>query len=381
MDDALAPAPPPRARPNPAPALPATVDVICGWPVRTAVVVASRPHPQVVLTLRSLGFSAVRISPQVGLDAGDALGPFTFLLLDAEAMADLAGVEMARALRALCPGAQVVMLGAISPTTALRGAVTGVTTTVQPDDGPGLARVLTAALRVAGARRERVLAIGAHPDDVERGCAGALLAHRQRGDRLSMLTLGRRAASGHCASWSEDALATAEAIGAQLLLADAPGLDGEGAPDATAALLERVVRALDPTVVYLPTVHDADPEHRAVHVAGLRASRAVPSVLCYGSDQTTPQFRPTKLVPIDDVVARLTDVLRLRGRDAAPALAEARGHARALGGRARHAEPFEVLRDDVGTGVPPPALVTGSGRGPHRSFMHRGRQAAWRLDP
>lgn len=38
----------------------------------------------------------------------------------------------------------------------------------------------------AGATRERVLAIGAHPDDVEIGCAGTVLDHRLRGDRITM---------------------------------------------------------------------------------------------------------------------------------------------------------------------------------------------------
>ena len=34
-----------------------------------------------------------------------------------------------------------------------------------------------------------VLAVGAHPDDIELGCAGTLAAHRAVGDSVTMLVL------------------------------------------------------------------------------------------------------------------------------------------------------------------------------------------------
>src|SRR5262249_8592937 len=39
------------------------------------------------------------------------------------------------------------------------------------------------------APRMTVLAVGAHPDDVELGCGGALLTHVANGDRVAMLIL------------------------------------------------------------------------------------------------------------------------------------------------------------------------------------------------
>src|SRR4051794_21723037 len=38
-------------------------------------------------------------------------------------------------------------------------------------------------------RRQVVVAVGAHPDDVEIGCGGILLRHRAHGDRVAVLTL------------------------------------------------------------------------------------------------------------------------------------------------------------------------------------------------
>jgi len=35
----------------------------------------------------------------------------------------------------------------------------------------------------------KVLAVGAHPDDIELGCGGALLAHQARGDEITLLVM------------------------------------------------------------------------------------------------------------------------------------------------------------------------------------------------
>jgi len=37
----------------------------------------------------------------------------------------------------------------------------------------------------------KVLAVGAHPDDIELGCAGTLLQHGARGDEVNLLEIGR----------------------------------------------------------------------------------------------------------------------------------------------------------------------------------------------
>ncbi|MFX0142072.1 MAG: PIG-L deacetylase family protein, partial [Candidatus Hodarchaeota archaeon] len=41
-----------------------------------------------------------------------------------------------------------------------------------------------------------ILAIGAHPDDVELGCSGTLIRHRKDGNRVYILVLSKGEASG-----------------------------------------------------------------------------------------------------------------------------------------------------------------------------------------
>jgi LmbE family N-acetylglucosaminyl deacetylase len=225
----------------------------------------------------------------------------------------------------------------------------GVTEVVDPDDDVRFSEVLTQQLQIAGKRRERVLAIGAHPDDIEIGCAGTLFTHRRRGDRISLLTLGQ-AEEGDAQATSTEAALAARLIGAQLLAADL-GTPALSDLVLTTRLLAGVVAALDPTVVYVHSRTDTHHDHRAVHEATLRAVRSVPQVYAYQSPSSTPAFSPTKLVPIDDVVTAKADLLRIvRGNTGRSAmqpdlvLEGARHWARQLPARTRYAEPFEIVR-------------------------------------
>ena len=65
-------------------------------------------------------------------------------------------------------------------------------------------------------QQRRVLAIGAHPDDVEIGCGGALAKHRACGDILHILTLSRGAAGGDVNVRTAEAQRAAALLGAKL---------------------------------------------------------------------------------------------------------------------------------------------------------------------
>jgi LmbE family N-acetylglucosaminyl deacetylase len=195
-----------------------------------------------------------------------------------------------------------------------------------------------------------VLAIGAHPDDVEIGCGGTLLDHRRRDDRISILTLSHGAVGGDRRARMAEAAAAADAIGAQLLFGDLPdtGIDAGGD---TVRLIESVVRALDPTVVYVHSMHDTHQDHRAVATATRSATRQVRRVFAYQSPSATNDFDPMQFVSVDDVLARKVEVLQLfASQDGRTYLepelvtAGARYWARHLAASARYAEPFEVIR-------------------------------------
>ena len=332
--------------------LPTGVSLRLGWPQRTAVLLSAEPHDEVVDVMRAHGFTAIRFSPDLPPDSVDSLDPFTFLLLGPEAVEDPAGREALSSLRLVSPFARVLLLSdsQTAAPTLLAALRAGVDDVVDPTDPAALSEAVRGHLTTAGATRERVLAIGAHPDDIEIGCAGSLLEHRRRGDRVSLLTMSHGAVGGVADDRGEESVAAAETLGGQLLLADLPDTSISDGID-TIRMIEAVVQAIDPTVIYVHSKHDNHQDHRAVHSATLSAARGVPRLLAYQSPSATNDFTPTKFVAIDEVVIRKLEVLARfesqRDRsylDAEAVVSGARYWARHLAPRARFAEPFEIIR-------------------------------------
>ncbi len=250
-----------------------------------------------------------------------------------------------------------------------------------------------------------VLAIGAHPGDVEIGAAGVLLVHRGLGHQIAILTLapgdrsdrGDRLSGGDAGqprSRAGEAELAALALGATLYQPDPPGSpdpagqqatpdpagqqatpdpagqqaapnpagqQGTVAGDPLVSAIGRVVRAVRPAVVYTHSPHDDRQDHRDVHRAALAACRDTGSVYCFQSPTATIDFRPTRFVTIDDqLVRKLLAVNAFAARQRALGYPEqdliestARYWSRFTGGR--YAEAFEVIRESAAvSGQPAP---------------------------
>jgi LmbE family N-acetylglucosaminyl deacetylase len=210
------------------------------------------------------------------------------------------------------------------------------------------------AARAAG--RETVLAIGAHPDDVEIGAAGTLLAHKAAGHTVAILTLSCGAPGGDQAQRARESQEAADVIGARLFLDDLQDtLIAAGNP--TIGVIDRVIAEVQPSIVYTHSVHDVHQDHRNTHRAVLVAARRVGRVYCFQSPSATVDYRPTHFVTIDDHIGG-----KLKAIDAFSSLAGVRDYlepelitatarywSRYCGGS--HAEPFEVIRNRAG-GLP-----------------------------
>ncbi len=267
------------------------------------------------------------------------------------------GVELMGRLRRDRPELKVVIMTAhASVDYAVRAlrhqADEFLTKPVRSADLVEVVRRLAAQSRAeTGRRRSRsVLAIGAHPDDVEIGVGGLLAAHRAAGDRLSVLTLSRGARGGAADARQHESLAAAELVGARLFLEDLedtriPG----GAP--TVGAVERVVAQVRPDVVYVHSRHDRHQDHRAVHDATMVATRRVPTVGCYQSPSATVDFRPNRFVAVDDHVATKLALLRCFGTQAdvraylEPEFVVATARYWSRFGTGAYAEPLEIVRD------------------------------------
>src|SRR5690349_12550964 len=102
---------------------------------------------------------------------------------------------------------------------------------------------LTRERRASG--REIVLAVGAHPDDVEIGVGGILLRHAAQGHAVTVLTLTGGEAGGVVSERAQESRRAAELLGARLMstdLADTSVSEG----GATIAAIGEAIRDIRP---------------------------------------------------------------------------------------------------------------------------------------
>src|SRR5690606_5118975 len=120
-----------------------------------------------------------------------------------------------------------------------------------------------------------VLAIGAHPNDVEVGVGGILAAHREAGNPVTSLVPSRGGASGGAKEAWNQSLASANIVGATLVLEDVAEFDIQA--DQAVEVSRRTVAEVKPTIVYAHSINDRHKDHRAVFDATMLATTSVPT--------------------------------------------------------------------------------------------------------
>ena len=168
-----------------------------------------------------------------------------------------------------------------------------------------------------------VLAFGAHPDDVELGCGGLLLAMRARGYRFAIvdLTAGEHGSRGTREERAHEAKAAADSLGASarecLELPDTKLRPTDGA----VRLAVETIRKWRPKLVVSMNAGDRHPDHaacariveRATFLAALANAGAdgephrARRVIRYSRH---PWFVPSFVVDISDQVQRKLEAVR-----------------------------------------------------------------------
>jgi LmbE family N-acetylglucosaminyl deacetylase len=155
----------------------------------------------------------------------------------------------------------------------------------------------------------KILAIGAHFDDVELGCGGALAAHAARGDEVYVFVA---TVSGFTNQYDQSVrsseIARAEAEEAmrilgvkQMFCGDFKTLQVEFVDELNIQIL-RLVEQLGIDQVYTHWTGDIHHDHQAVARASLHSCRHVPRLLLYRSNwyHSTVDFRGNFYVDITE---------------------------------------------------------------------------------
>ncbi len=154
----------------------------------------------------------------------------------------------------------------------------------------------------------RILAIGAHPDDVEIGCGGALLASSERGNEIFIYVATRGDKSGDPRIREDETRKTAGIMKAsKLRIANFPDTqlkrDSELIDD-----IEGFVKEVEPHIVFCHSQNDQHHDHQTVALSGIEACRFVPNILAYESPSAR-NFQPQFFVDITDVISKKLMIL------------------------------------------------------------------------
>lgn len=135
----------------------------------------------------------------------------------------------------------------------------------------------------------KILAIGAHFDDVELGCGGALLKHRDAGDDIHILVVTHSGYGNGTLGHTRDAevalregYEAADILGATLHTLGKDTLVLNPSEILVHDLYSCVMK-IGPDRVYCHRPNDYHADHAAVGFASLRATRRCSEVFCYRS--------------------------------------------------------------------------------------------------
>ncbi|EKD28530.1 MAG: N-acetylglycoside deacetylase, LmbE family [uncultured bacterium] len=136
----------------------------------------------------------------------------------------------------------------------------------------------------------KILAIGAHFDDVELGCGGTLLKHRDAGDQIYILVVSHSGYRSQTLRFSrlkkvakQEGIKSAKILGAKLFCCNkTPTII---IPTEKLVLdLELIVNKIQPDRVYTHSAYDCHADHAAIGFTSLRACRKCPEIFTYRSN-------------------------------------------------------------------------------------------------
>ena len=160
-----------------------------------------------------------------------------------------------------------------------------------------------------------ILAIGAHPDDIELGCGGTIARHVAVGDNVAMLVVTHgEVGPGDVLQRVHEQRRAADVLGVNTLLwgNDIPDCQVSLHELAVVHLIEAAIRDVDATIVYTHSPNDSHQDHRAVALCTMGAARGVSTLMSYGAPSAL-QFNPTAFVDISDSLDKKVDALMCHG--------------------------------------------------------------------
>ncbi|MGI0088652.1 MAG: PIG-L deacetylase family protein [Nitrosotalea sp.] len=197
-----------------------------------------------------------------------------------------------------------------------------------------------------------ILAIGAHPDDIELGCGGTLIKAARQGHDVYMYSVTRGESGGNPDERVEELKRSAKFIGARNLWIDN---FEDSRLNVTSDLINHVeffINKVNPDIIFTHSQGDVHHDHRAVALSTLEAARFNSNVLSY-EIPLSRNFEPKVFFDISDIVHEKVELVEIfwsqhtklyLKSNGIKGLAEYRALQSRLNTNAKYVEAFEVLK-------------------------------------
>jgi LmbE family N-acetylglucosaminyl deacetylase len=197
-----------------------------------------------------------------------------------------------------------------------------------------------------------ILAIGAHPDDIELGCGGLLIKSARQGHNVYMYSLTRGGAGGDAKQRSEELARSARFIKAKQLWIDNFEDSKLTVSNDLINHIEFFINKANPDLILTHSHGDIHHDHRAIALATLEAARFNSNVLSY-EIPLSRNFDPKVFVDISEVVNEKVELIEIfwsqqsklyLKANAIKGLAEYRALQSRLNTGIKYVEAFEVMK-------------------------------------
>lgn len=197
-----------------------------------------------------------------------------------------------------------------------------------------------------------VLAIGAHPDDIEYGCGGMLAKYARKGNVVYMFVASDGALGGESDVRRREQKDSAQVLGVREVFWGGY-LDTEVPLSRELIVrLETVIRQVEPRMIFVNDPDDTHQDHRHLAQCAMSATRYVPNFLFY-EVPSTQNFSPNCFTDIADVLdvkllsleAHRSQVTKTNIEDLTILeLAKSCANFRGIQARVKYAEAFHSVR-------------------------------------
>ncbi|OGI12559.1 hypothetical protein A3K64_01485 [Candidatus Micrarchaeota archaeon RBG_16_36_9] len=148
-----------------------------------------------------------------------------------------------------------------------------------------------------------ILAIGAHPDDIEYGVGGTIAKLVKANHNITFLILSSGEASGDSATRKQEAIRGAKILGVNNVLFGNLKDSQIKHEKETIDIIENAIKKTNPDRIYTLYMEDGHQDHRNTALSTISAGRNVASIFFYENPTVfSNHFNPNVFVDISDTI-------------------------------------------------------------------------------